>query len=617
MGIHDPGGNLYKLTDMSHKKNALYAHINGHVNGLSYIIAALDIVLKGNRHMLSEIIRTVIPRCHQDIVFSLAEMLLHLHMDAFDQSLLTHGLYDPAGSKYGDPAKNAKTGIKGFLRDLFPLRDGYGKLQTALVVIFLGRLFGFPQDHGSGNRIDCRFPHVLGKSRLGDTPHTDPTVQDDLRPGFLCFLLLPGLFYHEPPRQDRRIPQETTEAGLLVLLDRPDAAMRLDKWLLAHFAGLSPLIARELSFRFAGETDAPIPTLDAARLAAFLTAEFAALPPVQMQPMLLWKDGAPTDFTYRDIRQYGGYLRAEPCESFSALLDRFYTETDHAERMRQRSQTLRKAISNLHERTRRKLELQRQELEATHDREQLRRQGDIVTANLHAITRGQTLLRAEDFYDENLREIEIPLKPNLSPQQNAARFYKDYARAKHAEQVLTQQIAQGEIEEAYLGGVLEELARAENERDLSEIRAELEAGGYVRPADRRKQGKQQPSKPMHFRSSDGFDIFVGRNNRQNDQLSLKTARRDDLWLHVQKFHGTHVIIACAGIQPPDETITEAAELAAYYSEARESQNVPVDVTPVRCLRKPNGAKPGMVVYDRYRTVLVTPDAALPARLRVE
>ena len=115
--------------------------------------------------------------------------------------------------------------------------------------------------------------------------------------------LLPGLFYHEPPRQDRRIPQETTEAGLLALLARPDAAMRLDKWLLAHFAGLSPLIARELSFRFAGETDAPIPTLDAARLAAFLTAEFAALPPVQMQPMLLWKDGAPTDFTYRDIRQ--------------------------------------------------------------------------------------------------------------------------------------------------------------------------------------------------------------------------------------------------------------------------------------------------------------------------
>lgn len=165
--------------------------------------------------------------------------------------------------------------------------------------------------------------------------------------------------------------------------------------------------------------------------------------------------------------------------------------------------------------------------------------------------------------------------------------------------------------------MLEELARAENERDLSEIRAELEAGGYVRPADRRKQVKQQPSKPMHFRSSDGFDIFVGRNNRQNDQLSLKTARRDDLWLHVQKFHGTHVIIACAGIQPPDETITEAAELAAYYSEAREGQNVPVDVTPVRCLRKPNGAKPAWSCMTATARCSSPPDAALPARLRVE
>ena len=120
---------------------------------------------------------------------------------------------------------------------------------------------------------------------------------------------------------------------------------------------------------------------------------------------------------------------------------------------------------------------------------------------------------------------------------------------------------------------------------------------------------------MHFRSSDGFDIFVGRNNRQNDQLSLKTARRDDLWLHVQKFHGTHVIIACAGIQPPDETITEAAELAAYYSEAREGQNVPVDYTPVKYVKKPAGARPGMVIYTTYQTAVVTPDAALCEALK--
>ena len=168
----------------------------------------------------------------------------------------------------------------------------------------------------------------------------------------------------------------------------------------------------------------------------------------------------------------------------------------------------------------------------------------------------------------------------------------------------------------YLDSVLDALSRAENENDLEQLRAELAEQGYLRLL--RRKGKPPKSlPPMEYTASDGTRILVGRNNRQNDQLSLKTARRDDLWLHVQKFHGTHVIIACAGVQPPDGTITEAAELAAYYSEARESQNVPVDVTPVRCLRKPNGAKPGMVVYDRYRTVLVTPDAALPARLRVE
>lgn len=260
--------------------------------------------------------------------------------------------------------------------------------------------------------------------------------------------------------------------------------------------------------------------------------------------------------------------------SFSALLDAFYTETDRADRIRQKSQTLRKTVTTLHDRALRKLEIQRQEREATLDREALRRMGDIVTANLHAITRGQTLLRAVDFYDAEMKEIEIPLKPNLSPQQNAAKFYKDYAKAKHAEKILTEQIARGEIEVNYLAGVLEELARAENERDLSEIRAELEEGGYLRSADRRKNGKagkqmkQAPSKPMAFRSSDGFPILVGRNNRQNDQLSLKSAHKSDIWLHAQKIHGAHVIIECAGAEVPGQTITEAAMLAAYYSEAR-------------------------------------------------
>lgn len=423
--------------------------------------------------------------------------------------------------------------------------------------------------------------------------------------------VLPGLFYHEPPTQGKRIPTETDLSDLQAILSEIDSPKRLDKWLLDTFAGISPLLARELSFGFCGETDADILTLNRADLADYLSAALRF--DIKKTPTLLLRGGEPADFTFRNIIQYGSYMTTREYEHFSDLLDAFYTETDHAERMRQRSQTLRKTVTTLRERAMRKLETQRREWEATLDRERLRRLGDIVTANLHEMERGQLLLRATDFYDETMPEIEIPLKPNLSPQQNAARFYKDYARAKHAEKILAEQIARGETEADYLAGVLDELSRVENERDLNEIRAELEQGGYVRAIDRRKQRKEPPSRPMEFRSSDGYRILVGRNNRQNDSLSLKTAHHKDYWLHVQKFHGTHVIIDCQGTVPPDTTITEAAMLAAYYSQAREGQNVPVDVTQVRNLRKPNGAKPGMVVYDNYRTVLVTP--APPAALR--
>ena len=425
--------------------------------------------------------------------------------------------------------------------------------------------------------------------------------------------VLPGLFYRDPPRQDKRIPQETDEAEIAVLLSAAEPGRRLDQWLLGTFAGISPLIARELCFRFTGATDTPLTGLSLPALAAFLAAQFASMD--SFTPVLLLRGGVPAEFSYREILQYGDFMEETRCGSFSQLLDRFYTQTDRAERMRQKSQTLRKTVTTLHERVLRKLELQRRERDSTLNREQLRRMGDIVTANLHAITRGQALLRAENFYEADAPLIEIPLKPELSPQQNAAKFYKEYAKAKTAEKILTQQLAQGEAEAEYLAAVLDELSRAESEADLAEIRQELEAGGYLRPADRKKQPKLPPSKPMEFVSGDGYHIFVGRNNRQNDQLSMKTARKDDLWLHIQKFHGTHVIIACAGVRPPDRTVTEAAMLAAFYSQAKNGQNVPVDVTQVRNLRKPSGAKPGMVVYDRYQTVIVTPDPELPEKLR--
>ena len=385
--------------------------------------------------------------------------------------------------------------------------------------------------------------------------------------------LLPGLYYRLPPTQGKRSPFETAIAAL---------------------------------------------SQDAKRQAAVsLHEQFSALADGKKAPVLLVKQERPWDFTCIPIAQYGGFVRCELQQGFSQLLDSFYGERDHAERLRQKTQAVRKLLTNLCNRTARKLALQKKELAGTYARERLRRLGDIVTANLHAIARGQSRLRAVDFYDPDMQEIDIPLNPALSPQQNAAKFYKDYQKAKTAERVLTGQIARGETELDYLESVLEALSRAESERDIQQIRAELADGGYLREQTQKKRMKLPPAKPMQFRSTEGYTILAGRNNQQNDMLTTKLAEKGDIWLHAQKIHGSHVIIVCAGQTPSDETVTEAMTLAAYYSQSREGQNVPVDYTRVKNVKKPNGAKPGMVVYDRYATGYVTPDAALAEKLKVE
>ncbi len=429
--------------------------------------------------------------------------------------------------------------------------------------------------------------------------------------------VLPGLFYHEPPTLEKEDFTAATAASIAEKLVTLPGEKRFDKWLLDTYGGLSPLICRELSHDLFSTVEAEIGEMseDTRKAAAqALYAKFQALT-ADFTPVMLRKEGKPSDFSFRPIRQYGSFWETEEFETFSQLLDGFYTDRDHADRMRQKTQSLHKAMTNLRDRTRRKLEIQRKELTATYDRERLRQLGDIVTANLHAIQRGQTKLRAVDFYDPDMKEIDISLSPQISPQQNAAKFYKDYNRAKTAEKMLTEQIAKGEVELDYINSILDELSRAETEKDVAEIRMELVQGGYVRDTDKKRKMKTAPAKPMEFVSSDGYPIRVGRNNRQNDELTLKQSAKGDLWLHVQKLHGSHVVIECGGVRPPDQTITEAAQLAVWYSQARDSQNVPVDVTPVKQIKKPVGGKPGMVIYHVYNTVFVTPDPELAGKLR--
>ena len=429
--------------------------------------------------------------------------------------------------------------------------------------------------------------------------------------------VLPGLFYQDPPMLEKENPVTAPLEAIVEKLEALEGQKRFDKWLLDTFGGLSPLICRELSYELFGDIEVEIGELspETRRAAAEkLYEKFQALTDAPV-PVMLRKEGKPSDFSFRPIAQYGTYLETEIFESFSKLLDGYYTDRDHADRMRQKTQTIHKAMVNLRDRTARKLEIQRKELAATLDRERLRQLGDIVTANLHAIRRGQVRLTAVDFYDPEMKEIDIPLSPQISPQQNAAKFYKDYNRAKTAEKVLTEQIAKGEVELDYVNSILDELGRAETEKDVSEIRLELVQGGYIRDTDKKKKMKVQPTRPMEFVSSEGYRIRVGRNNRQNDELTLKQSAKGDLWFHVQKLHGSHVVVECGGARPGDATITEAAELAAWYSQARESQNVPVDVTPVKQIKKPVGGKPGMVIYHVYNTVYVTPSQETVEKLK--
>ena len=420
---------------------------------------------------------------------------------------------------------------------------------------------------------------------------------------------LPGLHYQLPDPIEKRHPLGDCHVASLLamteeylgILREPGADILADR-LMDTLGGLSPLVCREAALFAAGDVDTRVENLDisaAAEKLALFFHEHLTHP----APYVYTQNGTPKQFAFCPIRQYGESTRAD---SFSGLLDSFYTLRDTQSAMRQKSQTVRKTVSNLCQRLTKKLAIQEKELTATYDRERLRQLGDILTANLHKITKGQTKVAVEDFYDEDMKTIEIPLSPILSPQQNAAKFYKDYTRMKNAEKELTKQMEIAREELSYLQSVLEELNRAGTEQELEEIRQELQAGGYVKADSAKRRVKQNKLPPMRFESTDGYPIYVGRNNRQNDELTFKLARKDDIWLHASKVHGSHVIISCGGTTPPDDTVTQAAQLAAYYSESTGGQNIPVDVTPVKQVKRIPSGKPGMVIYHTYRTVIANP-----------
>lgn len=436
-------------------------------------------------------------------------------------------------------------------------------------------------------------------------------------------LVLPGLLYRLPPPQDKLSMLTCTPEEILGRIDALPKDMELSKALNTVLQGVSPIVAREVQNSVGRGAEVFIRSMTAGqweRAAYFLERLTHTVREVSGTPhMVSDLQKKPKDFAYIDIHQYGTAMVTSERETFSGLLDDFYAERDRIERMRVKSQDLLRLLSNHSDRLSRKMTNQRAELADCARRDEYRVKGDLLSANLYALEKGAKSVRLLNFYDEEGGELKIALDPALSPQQNAQKYYKNYRKAKTAEEKLTEQIAIAEKELEYLDSVLESLAMAETERDLNEIRAELSEQGYARaqrqqkgqrPLKNGKNGKtaKQPalSAPMKFTTSDGFTVLVGRNNRQNDRLTLRDSNNNDIWFHTKNIPGSHTVLVTEGRIPTETAMREAAVLAARYSRARDSAQVPVDYTQIRHVSKPQGARPGMVIYVQYRTVYVDP-----------
>lgn len=421
--------------------------------------------------------------------------------------------------------------------------------------------------------------------------------------------ILPGGMYELPPVQDK-IPLTEWDSNSVIESPTP---MRADKLLLSAISGISPLTAREIIYTVFGEADVHSERLNTNKT-AMLKIEIQKLAQKvldnEFSPCIIEdvSSGKLLEFSATDIKQYETLAKVRKYDSMSSVLDNFYYKRDMHDRMRQKTADLTKLLNNHTERISKKISILERTLSDAENMEDYRIYADLIMANAYAIDEGQKSAEVINYFDENMGTIKINLDPSLSPAQNSQRYYKKYNKAKTALKEAAKQLEISKNELEYIQSTLALLERADRIEDVNAMRAELSREGYLKSktAGAKKQKKEE-SKPMHFISSDGFDIYVGRNNTQNDYLTLKLANASDLWFHTKDIHGSHTVIKL-GIdkEVPKNTVIEAAQLAAYYSKGRESSQVPVDYTTIKNVKKPNGAKPGMVIYDSYNTVYVTP-----------
>lgn len=411
--------------------------------------------------------------------------------------------------------------------------------------------------------------------------------------------VLPGMQYELPPGEPRIDPRtETRDAFLSAFADR---TRETEKWFLSRYDGLSPLVVREL-LHCAGEEPTALWEAFFALIIRLQTGDY-------LPTMLVSEDGAPIEYAYFPVTQYGTGATVQRFDSAGAMLDAFYGARAAQAHMKQRAADITQLLTQATKRLTRKLELHRTELAACADKDTYKLYGDLITYNAYAVKRGMTVVTLPDYTVDPPASVQVPLDARLTPMQNAQRYYKRYAKAKTAERILVELIENAEAELRYLATVEESLSRAEGEADLAEIRAELSFCGVVGKKQTKKQAKRPPSKPLAFVTTNGYRVLCGKNNLQNDVLTTKQAGKNDWWFHVKDGHGAHVILFAEETEPPEQDFTDAAMIAAYYSDARAGAQVAVDYALARYVKKPAGSKPGFVIYSHNYTAYVTPDEA--------
>ena len=444
--------------------------------------------------------------------------------------------------------------------------------EIRLIAEFIGNKTNILLVGADGKIIDC-----LRKS--------DPETADRL--------LLPGAEYEYPQNQTKHNPltaniEEICSEGAAHGMDAAKA-------LLDSIDGFSPLVCREAVYK------AEITGSLNSALSDILTDLKEGGTPV----MLIKTDGTPYDFSYTDISQYSNEFSKQSFESYSELLDAFYTARENSERLKRSASDIIKLVTNLRARTERKLAIRLNDLKKCENRETLRIYGELLKANLYRLKNGASFAEVENYYDE-MKPVRIPLNPALSPQKNADKYFKDYKKSYTAERTLTELTQKDEEELRYFDSVLDSIARSVSLSEISEIREELALAGYIKQNGTHKKKSSAVPQFKEYTSYEGYKILVGKNNRQNDYLTTELAAKNDLWFHVKNIPGSHVIVMCRGGEVSEETIMKAAALAAANSKAADSSQVPVDYTPVKFVKKPSGAKPGMVIYTTNKTVFVTP-----------